>query len=98
MIGIIIALVFSVGSIGLMLGIIITNQLNPSYNSALAVPIYNALGIILALLGLIVSIITYQRNSDLLLAKRTMRFGIISVVILVLLFPLSNTGALSIVH
>ncbi len=98
MIGVIIALVFCIGSIGLVTGIIISNQLNPNYNSALAVPIFNALGIILALIGLTIALVTYQKHKNIPLAKRVMIVGVLCVVILVLLFPLSNMGYLSSVH
>ncbi len=98
MIGVIVALVFLVGSLCLMSGVIIANQINPSYGSALGVPIYNALSIVLALLGLVTSVFVYRKNKDMKLAKRTMVLGVICVVVLVLLFPLSNMGYLSRVH
>ena len=98
MIGVIIALMFIVGSIGLMMSAIILNQMYPDYGSALAVPIFNAMGILLALLGLGISVVACQKNKDMKLAKRTKILGIICVVILVLLFPFSNSGSLSVVR
>lgn len=98
MIGTVVALIFLVGSICLMIGVIVVNQINPNYGSALAVPVYNALGIILALVGSGISVVAHQKNKGLKLAKRTMVLGIVCVVVLVLLFPLSNTGSLSIMR
>ncbi len=98
MIGVVIALIFLVGSIGIMIGIIIINQINGTYSSALAVPIYNLLCLILALVGLGISGIARQKNKEMKLARRTFVFGLICVVILAVLFPISNTGSLSVMH
>ena len=98
MIGVIVAIVFLTGASCVMIGAITLNQINPSYNSALAVPIYNVIGIILALIGLVVAVVTYQKNRDMKLAKFTMMVGIVCVIVLVLLFPLSNTGSLSVIR
>ncbi len=95
---VIVALVLILGSICLMTGVIIINQIYPDYNSALAVPVFNALGIFLALLGLGISFIDYRKNNNIKLAKRTMVLGIVCVVILVLLFPFSNSGSLSLIR
>ena len=81
-----------------MIGAIILNQIDPNYNSALAVPVFNGLGIILALLGLGIAAFANQKNKDMKLAKRTLVLGIVCVVILALLFPFSNSGSLSIVR
>ncbi len=98
MIGVIVALVFNVGSICLMIGIIIANQINPNYGSALAVPIFNALSIILSMIGLGISVVAYSKNKKMKLTKRTMKFGVLCVVVLVVLLPFSNSGSLSIVQ
>ncbi len=98
MIGVVIALVFLVGSIGIMIGIIIMNQIHGTYGSALAVPIYNVLCLILAVVGLGISAFAQQKNKEMKLAKRTFVLGLICVVILVVLIPFSNTGSLSVMH
>ena len=96
MIGVIVAIVLLTGSICLMIGAIIINQINPNYNTALAIPVYNALGFILALLGLVISVVAYQKNKSMKLAKRTMVLGLGCAFVLLLLFPLSNSGSLSV--
>lgn len=98
MIGFIVALVFLVGSLCVMIGIIIANQLDPNYGSALAIPIFNALSIILAMIGLGISLVAHHKNKGMTLAKRTMIFGVVCVVLLVVLFPYSNSGSLSLVQ
>ena len=89
------ALVFLIGSIGIMLGSILMNQIYPSHSSALAVAVYNGLGFILAVLGLGISVVGYQMNKEMKLAKRTMIFGLGCAFILLMLFPLSELGYLS---
>lgn len=96
MIGVVVAIVLLAVSVVLMIGILIYNQIDPSYGSSLAVPVYNALAFILALLGLVVSIVAYQKNKGMKLAKRTMVFGFACTLVLLLLFPLSNMGLLSV--
>lgn len=98
MIGVIVALVFLVGSLGIMAGAIIINQIHGTYGSALAVPIYNALGIILALVGLGVAAIAHHKHKEMILAKRTLVLGLFCVIILAVLFPFSETGALSVIR
>ena len=89
------ALIVLIASIGIMLGSIIMNQIYPSHSSALAVAVYNGLGFILAVLGLGISVVGYQKNKDMKLAKRTMMLGLGCAFILLLLFPLSELGYLS---
>lgn len=98
MIKIIFALVLILGAICLMIGAIIINQIDPDYNSALTVPVFNVLGIFLALLGLGISYFDYRKNNNSKLAKRTMVLAIVCMVILVLLFPFSNSGSLSLIR
>ena len=98
MIGVVIALIFLVGSIGIMIGIIIINQINGSYGSALAVAVYNLLCLILAVVGLGIAAVAHQKNKEMKLAKRTLAFGLICVVILAVLIPFSNSGSLSVMH
>ena len=78
-----------------MVGILIDNQMNPDYSSALAVPIMNGLSIILAGIGVVISVMTHQKHPEMVWAKRTKVLGIIFVIVLVILFPLSNLGMLS---
>ena len=89
------ALIFLIGSMGLMVGSIIMNQIYPSMSSALAVTVYNGLGFILAVMGLGIAVVGYQKNKDMKFAKRTMIFGLGCAFILLLLFPLSELGYLS---
>ena len=89
------AMIFLIVSIGIMLGSIIMNQIYPSQSSALAVAVYNSLGFILAVLGLGISVVGYQKNKEMKLAKRTMMFGLGCAFVLLLLFPLSELGYLS---
>ena len=98
MFGVVLALIFLIGSISLMIGIIINNQINGTYGSALAVPVYNILCLILALVGLGIAVVADQKNKEMRLAKRTLLFGLICVVMLALLLPFSNSGSLSVIH
>ena len=98
MISIVLALVFLVGSIGIMIGALLINQINGTYGSALAVPVCNALGLILALVGLGIATIAHHKNKEMRLAKRTLTFSLFCVVVLALLLPFSNSGSLSVMH
>jgi hypothetical protein len=95
MIAVVMAIVLLTGSLCLMIGAIVENQIHPRYGSALTIPIVNFISMIPALLGLGVSVVAYQKNKGMKLAKRTMVLGIVCVVILVLLLPLSDMGYLS---
>ena len=98
MLGIIVALIFIVGAMGLMIGAVVSNHMNPDYNSALAVPFLNAFSIALALIGVGLSTMAYKKNKDMTLAKQTLIGGIVCFILLVILFPLSNSGSLSILR
>ena len=98
MTGIIVALIFIVGAICLMAGGMVSNRMSPDYSSALAVPLLNALSIALTLIGVAISFIVYNKNKDMTLAKQTLIWGIVCLILLVVLFPLSNSGSLSIVR
>ncbi len=98
MIGVVAAFIFILGAIGLMIGGVIMNRMDPNYSSALAVPIFNALSILLTGIGLVISVMTHQRNPEMALAKRTKVFGLVCLIILLALLPFSNTGSLSMVR
>ena len=83
------------GSTFIMLGAIAQNQINPNYATALAVPIANAAGLILALLATATAVAAYRRNRGRKSAKRTLVMAIVSAVILTLLLPLADLGFLS---
>ena len=87
-IGVIVAIILLVGSLGLMIAAIIDNQINPTYANALGISYAGLFSVSLALLGLAISVVAYGRNKDMKLAKRTMVLGIVSIAILVLLFSL----------
>ncbi len=89
-----IALALLFAALSLLVGSIIINQINPSYISGLAVPVYHALSVLISLLGLAISVFAYQKNTNMTLAKRTMKLGVAYVVVLVLLFP----GSLTFIH
>ena len=88
MIGVIVAIILSVGSLGLMIAAIIDNQMNPTYANALGISYAGMISVSIALVGLVISVVAYGNNKEMKLAKRTMMFGIVSVVTLVLLFSL----------
>lgn len=91
----ILAQVMLAGSTLLMLGAVAQNQINPSYATALAVPIANAAGLILALLATAISVAAYRRNRKSRDARCTVVFAILSAVVLTLLLPLADLGFLS---
>ncbi len=93
-----VACIFILGAIGLMSGGVILNRMDPNYSSALAVPIFNGLSIILAGIGVVISVMTHQKHPEMVLAKRTKVLGIICFITLVVLFPFSNMGSLSVVR
>ena len=85
-------------ALGLMLGGILMNHLNPDYGSALTVPIFNAIAIVLALLGLALGAVAYRKDRERIATRRGLRFGFACAVLLVVLFPFANSGALSVVQ
>lgn len=91
----ILAQVMLAGSTLLMLGSIAQNQINPSYATALAVPIANAAGLILALLATAVAVAAHRRDRKCRGAKCTVVFAILSAITLTLLLPLADLGFLS---
>ncbi len=95
MIGIVIAMLLSLGSAVLMLGAIIHNQLDPTYATALTIPLANVLALTAAVLGLVLAVIAYRKDRESSPAKRAMIFALVCAVVLVILLPLSNMGYLS---
>lgn len=83
------------GSTFIVLGAVAQNQINPSYATALAVPVANAAGLVLALLATAISVAAHRRNRGRPDAKRTAVFAIVGVVVLTLLLPLAELGFLS---
>ncbi len=83
------------GSTFIVLGAVAQNQINPSYATALAVPVANAAGLVLALLATAISVAAYRRNRGRRDAKRTAVFAIVGAVVLTLLLPLAELGFLS---
>lgn len=92
------AIILLTGSACLMIGAIIHNQVNPNYSTALSIPLFNIVSIIIAIVGVLVSLSAYRKDKASKLAKRTMVLGIACAVVLVFLFPLSNLGYLSVVN
>ena len=88
MIGVIVAIILFVGSLGLMIAAIFDNQLNPTYGSALGIAYAAVISVSTALLGLAISIVAHLANKELKLAKRTMVFGFVCVATLALIFSL----------
>ena len=93
--GVVMALIPLLGSIGLMAGAIAHNQIDPSYATALTIPIANVVSLLLALLSVAISISLRRRRRDVRALKATMVLGIVCAAALALLFPLSNMGYLS---
>jgi len=91
----IIAIVLLAGSVGLMLAAFISNQIDPSYSSALTIPIANLASLALTLLALPFAVTAYRKNKQAISAKRTMMVALALVAALALLFPLTNLGYLS---
>lgn len=89
-----IAIVLLAGSLGLMTAAVISNQIDPTYSSALAIPIANLASLALALLALPVAGIAYRRDKQATSAKRTLIAAAALVVALAALFPLSELGYL----
>ena len=98
MIGTVAGLTLQLGAIALMAAGIISNRLDPSYESALAVPVFNALAIVLALLGLASAALARRRNRDLALANYAVLCGSACAIALILLFPFANAGSFSAVN
>ena len=95
MMGMVMALIPLLGSIGLMAGAIAYNQIDPSYATALTIPIANVVSFILALLSVAISIGLRRRRQDVRALKAIMVLGIVCAVTLALLFPFSDMGYLS---
>ena len=95
MITLIIAIVLLAVSASLLLAAVVGNQIDPSYSSALAIPIANLVSLALVLVALPFAMIAYRKNKSAKSAKRTMLVAIGLTVTLVLLFPLANLGYLS---
>lgn len=97
MIGIVIAMLLSLGSILLMLGAVVHNRIDPTYATALTLPLANVLALTAAVLGLVIAVVVYRRDRESVLAKRSMIFALVCAVALAILLPLSNMGYLSLV-
>lgn len=95
MITLIIAIVLLTASLSLLLAAFISNQIDPTYSSALAIPIANLVSLALALVALPFSVIAHRRNKNTNAAKRIMLVAIGLTVVLAVLFPLANLGYLS---
>lgn len=95
MIGVVTAFVLLAGALCLMIGAIVHNQIDPTYSTALTISIANVVSLIVAVVGMLISMVVYRKNKKANWAKRTMLFGIVCVVMLALLFPLSGMGYLS---
>lgn len=91
----ILAQVMLAGSTLLMLGAVAQNQINPSYSTALAVPIANAAGLVLALLATAIAVAAHRRDRRSRDAKLTVILAILSAIVLTLLLPLADLGFLS---
>ena len=83
------------GSFCLMIGAIAHNQLEPTYATALTIPVANGVSLLLALVALAIAFAARRRQKDSIGAKRAMLLAIFCAVGLALLFPLSNMGYLS---
>ncbi len=95
MIALSLAIVFLTGSVGLMIAAIVNNQIDPNLSTALGIPLANIVSSILALVGAVIAAVAHNRNTASPLTRRTMIFGFVLVVALVLLFPLSDRGHFS---
>lgn len=95
MLGIVIAMLLSLGSVALMLGAVIHNRVDPTYATALTLPLANALALTAAVLGLVIAVVVYRKDRESVLAKRSLIFALVCAVILAVLLPLSNMGYLS---
>ena len=69
MVGVIVAIILFVGSLGLMTAAIFDNQTNPTYANSLGVAYAGIISVCIALLGLVVSVVAYQKNKGMKLAK-----------------------------
>lgn len=95
MVFLIIAIGLLTGSIGLLLAAVAGNQIDPSYSSALAIPIANLASLVIALLATPFAVIAYGKNDQAPAAKPTMVAAATLLIGLALLFPLSDLGYLS---
>lgn len=95
MIGIVTAFVLLLGAAGLMIGAVIHNQLEPTIATAMTVPFANLAAIIVALAGLATAAIVHRWMGATRLTKVAIVIGVACVVILIVLFPLSDLGYLS---
>lgn len=95
MLGIVTAMLLSLGSIALMLGAVVHNRIDPTYATALTIPLANTLALTAAVLALIIAVIVYRKDRESVLAKRSMIFALVCAVALAILLPLSNMGYLS---
>ncbi len=90
-----IAIVLLTGASGLMIAALISNQVDPTYASALAIPIANLASLVLVLLALPFAGMAYSKHRDVVLARRTMVLTVALIAALAVLFPLSEFGYLS---
>lgn len=95
MIALLIPLVLAAGSAGLFAGVIVHNQINPSYLTAMTIPITNIAILIIALLSLAMAVSAHQMTENPALTRPTMLFASAYFAIVAALIPLSTMGYLS---
>lgn len=95
MIASLIPLVLAAGSAALFAGVIIHNQINPNYLTALTVPITNIAILIIALMGLVMSVSAHQMTENPAQSRTTILFSIAYFACVSALVPLSSMGYLS---
>lgn len=95
MIALLVPLVLAAGSAGLFAGVIVHNQINPNYLTALTVPITNVAILIIALLSLAMAVAAHQMSENPALSRSTLLFSIGYFASIAALMPLSSMGYLS---
>ncbi|TQV75808.1 hypothetical protein [Denitrobaculum tricleocarpae] len=95
MIALLIPLFMAAGSAALFAGVIVHNQMSPSYQTALTVPITNIAILIVALTSLAMSVSAHQMAENPALTKPTLMFSIAYFACVAALVPLSTMGYLS---
>jgi hypothetical protein len=74
------------------------NWMMPTYVTALTVPIVNAAGLVAALLAVLVLLAAYWGGQKTPFSKGSIAFGLACVVGLALLFPLADSGRLTLLQ
>ena len=94
MIGALLATTILIGSVGLMATAIVSNQLDPSLDTALGIPIANVISLALALLASLIAFVTQRLSRSEVLARRAVLAALIVAVALAILLPISEMGYL----